>query len=56
MNRPRDSMNRPRDSVNSPRDRRVRGIDQNRTMPNESSQLQGGTIPADLLPGEVLQM
>lgn len=50
MNRPRDSMNRPRDSVNSPRDRRVRGIDQNRTMPNESSQLQGRYNPSRSAP------
>jgi len=47
---PRDSTNRPRDSVNSPRDHRVRGIDQNRTVPNESSQSQGRYNPSRSAP------
>ena len=57
MNSPRDSMNSPRDSTNSPtdsmnscRDQRVRGTDQNRTVPNEASQSQGRYTPSRSAP------
>ena len=49
-NSPRDSMNSPRDSMNSRRDQRVRGTDQNRTVPNEASQSQGRYIPSRSAP------
>ena len=50
MNSPRDSMNSPRDSMNSRRDQRVRGTDQNRTVPNEASQSQGRYTPSRSAP------
>lgn len=52
MNSPRDSMNSARHSMNSPRDRRVRGIDQNPTAPNELSQSEGRYNPSRSAPRE----